>query len=185
MLQKLHSMLEQFQKQYKHGVTIIGQNLVMDLIWTDLRKGKHYQRTIDIAHLFRTKSTPWGPFTYFGLRHVCWALLNRTMNERYHDPSEDAHVTMQLYRDFCLNEEKLGEAKKTLSRLKKSKGFPNFTTVSEWAQCSAIYTPSKCKCNQENATDIKGCEDIEKLRNLYRRSRPTWMLDGESVGNWR
>jgi len=167
VLDELHSILIRYQKEYKHGVTIIGQNVVMDLIWTQLREGTHYHRTIDTAHLFKTQTAKWSKYQYYSLRQVSYCLLNESMNANYHDPTEDAQITMKLYRDFCLNDNVLMNAKQKLIAYKAQNKFPDFRVKCRFPQCGGMYSPQRCSCGQTTAADINGCADIEKLRKLY------------------
>ena len=171
VLNQLHQILLKLQKQYTFGVTIIGQSVVMDLIWTQLKQGIHYERTIDIAHLFKTQRNKWSKFTYYPLREVAWCLLENDgkMNDNYHDPTEDARITIRLYRDFCLNQQMLDAAKSKLKRMRDRhfKQIPNFKKYTKFQQCSAMYSPSKCHCGQTTAADCNGVQDINKLRKLY------------------
>eukprot|EP00484_Ammonia_sp_Unknown_P003206 CAMPEP_0197073282 /NCGR_PEP_ID=MMETSP1384-20130603/210524_1 /TAXON_ID=29189 /ORGANISM="Ammonia sp." /LENGTH=624 /DNA_ID=CAMNT_0042512115 /DNA_START=457 /DNA_END=2331 /DNA_ORIENTATION=- len=167
VLADFHSMLKRLNQRHEFGVTIIGQSLVMDLIWTQLKKGVHYTQTIDIAHEFKTKHKKWSKHTFYSLRQVAWALLQCNMNQQYHDPTEDARVTMQLYRTFCLYPEQLKVAKQRLQRIKQDNGFPDFRVKLKFPQCSAMYSPSHCKCGQKTAAHCNGVEDLDKLRKLY------------------
>eukprot|EP00488_Nonionellina_sp_1-RS-2012_P000301 TRINITY_DN10878_c0_g1_i2.p1 TRINITY_DN10878_c0_g1~~TRINITY_DN10878_c0_g1_i2.p1 ORF type:complete len:146 (-),score=24.75 TRINITY_DN10878_c0_g1_i2:315-752(-) len=143
----------------------------MDIIWTKLVRNVHYQRIIDIAHQFRTKSEVWSKFTYYSLRQAAWALLQCNMNLEYHDPAEDARVSMTLYREFCLDCDILNAAKHKLKYMKDQNKFPNFKVYTKFRQCCAMYSPSKCFCGQKTAVhlnvDVYIDKDIEELRKLY------------------
>merc|ERR1740123_1489587 len=56
VLSAFHKTLADLNRTYRFGVTIVGQSLILDLIWTRLQEGVHYSRTIDIAQLFKTKN---------------------------------------------------------------------------------------------------------------------------------
>jgi len=169
-------LLSSLNKQYQHGVTIIGQSVVMDIVWAALVPNIHYQRVIDIAHLFKTKNAKWDSYMFYSLRQVAYALLNFQMNTEYHDPTEDASVTIKLWRDFCLDPEQLAAAKHVLRSFKSGKynKFPDFKVYTAFNQCSGMYNPSKCHCGQKTAVHIDGMNDMEKLRDLYleHRSKP-------------
>eukprot|EP00483_Globobulimina_turgida_P001868 UN01870 len=119
-----HKKLSYLNKLYKYGVTIIGQSIVMDIIWTSLQNGVHYNRIIDIAQLFKTCGT-YNRYQYYSLRQCSWALLSHHMNEKYHDPTEDAQIAMKLYREFCLNGQSLSYAQEKLKLLKSKCSFSN------------------------------------------------------------
>ena len=145
----------------------------MDIIWTWLQPNIHFQRVIDIAHLFKTKSAKWDRYTFYSLREVAWALLDCQMNTEMHCPVEDACVTIKLWRDFCLDPDQLHAAQNHLRRL-KSFNFnhcPDFKVITQFDQCSAMYNPSKCHCRQKTAVHIDGLNDLEKLRDLYLEHR--------------
>merc|ERR1719361_660349 len=176
VLSEFHDLLISLNKEYRYGVTIIGQSVIMDIIWTALVPNIHYQRVIDIAHCFKTKNAKWDSFTFYSLRQVAWALLDCQMNTEFHDPTEDAGVTIKLWRDFCLDPERLRAAQNCLRKLKSFNfnHFPDFQVHTEFDQCSAMYNPSKCTCGQKTAVHIDGLKDTEKLRDLYleHRSKP-------------
>merc|ERR1712154_516462 len=173
VLAEFHDILSSMNKMYKFGVTIIGQSVVMDIIWTQLRCNVHYNRVVDIAHQFRTKQNKWSKFQYYSLRQVAWALLDCQMNDRYHDPTEDARVTIKLYRDFCLNANVLNAAKDRLIYFKHNQYFPDFRILPKFNQCSGMYSPSKCSCGQKVALGVDGVEHIPILRKLYNKYQKT------------
>jgi len=169
VLSEFHQLLAWLNNQYRHGVTVIGQSVVMDLVWARLVPNKHYRRTIDIAQLFRTANCnfEYKKYQYYSLRQAAWALLGLEMNNTFHDPTEDARVTIQLYRDFCLSPAVLHSARQRLEHFKASCSFPDFRVVTKFKQCSAMYAPSRCACGQKTAVGVEGVEDLEKLRSLY------------------
>lgn len=169
VLAEFHELLSWLNLQYRHGVTVIGQSVVMDLVWARLIPNTHYRRTIDIAQLFRTENLEftYKKWQYYSLRQAAWALLGVSMNQTFHDPTEDARITIQLYRDFCLSPSVLHSAKQRLQNFKASCSFPDFRVVTKFKQCSAMYAPSRCRCGQKTAIGIEGVEDLEKLRALY------------------
>lgn len=183
VLSEFHALLSSLNKQYQHGVTIIGQSVIMDIVWAALVPNLHYQRVIDIAHLFKTKNAKWDSYMFYSLRQVAYALLNCQMNTEFHDPTEDAAVTIKLWRDFCLDPEQLAAAKHVLRSFKSGKynKFPDFTVYTAFNQCSGMYNPSKCHCGQKTAVHIDGMNDMEKLRDLYleHRSKPVLYDDDE------
>lgn len=176
VLSEFHSLLGSLNKQYEHGVTIIGQSVIMDIVWAALVPNIHYTRVIDIAHLFKTKNAKWDSFMFYSLRQVAWALLNCEMNTEFHDPTEDAAVTIKLWRDFCLDPQQLENAKGCLRSFKSCNHdrFPDFKVYCKFNQCSGMYNPSRCRCGQKTAIHIDGMNDMEKLRDLYleHRSKP-------------
>jgi len=169
VLSEFHELLSWLNLQYRHGVTVVGQSIVMDLVWARLIPNTHYRRTIDIAQLFRTPNSnfEYKKWHYYSLRQAAWALLGVSMNTTFHDPTEDARITIQLYRDFCLSPSVLHSAKQRLQNFKASCSFPDFRVVTKFKQCSAMYAPSRCRCGQKTAVGIEGVEDLEKLRALY------------------
>jgi len=171
VLQRFHSMLAELNVGYRFGVTIVGQSPILDLIWTELREGVHYQRVIDIAQLFKTKSQRWSKPTYYSLRQAAWGLIGLSMNDDFHDPSEDARVTMRLYRECCLDGEVLAGCKQRLQDMKWRKSFPDFKVHTAFHQCSGMYNASRCTCGQATAIGVDSVEDIETLRALYERHR--------------
>lgn len=171
VLRQLHCLLAEFNHGYRFGVTIVGQSLIMDLIWTELNQGVHYNRAIDIAQLFKTKAERWSKPTYYSLRQAAWGLMGCDMNGDFHDPTEDARVTMQLYRECCLEGHVLEQCKQRLQELKWKKKFPDFKVRTQFYQCSGMYNPSRCHCGQETAIGVDGVEHIEKLRTLYNAHR--------------
>jgi len=177
VLVMFHQTLMDLNQAYRHGVTIVGQSLIMDLIWADLKEGVHYTRTIDIAKLFRTKNERWAKHTYYSLRQAAWGLLNADMNGGFHDPTEDARVTMQLYRECCLDDHVLVQCRQRLQELKWKKKFPDFKVHTKYFQCAGMYNASRCCCGQETAVGVESVEDIEKLRVLYHAHRCKPVVD--------
>jgi len=167
VLHRFHALLAELNLGYRFGVTIVGQSPILDLIWTELRESVHYQRVIDIAQLFKTKNQRWSKATYYSLRQAAWGLMGVSMNDDFHDPSEDARVTMRLYRECCLDGHVLTECKQRLQELKWKKRFPDFKVVTLFQQCSGMYNASRCRCGQETARGVDSVEDIETLRALY------------------
>jgi len=185
VLHHFHSELAALNRMHRFGVTIVGQSLIMDLIWTALKEGVHYSRTIDIAQLFATKHERWSKATYYSLRQAAWGLLGAEMNGDYHDPTEDARVTMALYRECCLDHHVLAKCKERLHCLKGERLFPDFSVTTHWEQCSGMYSPGRCRCGQSVAVNVRSVRDIERLRALYDRHRGRPLLDGLSAGPWR
>jgi len=171
VLHRFHALLAELNLGYRFGVTIVGQSPILDLIWTALREGVHYQRVIDIAQLFKTKNERWSKPTYYSLRQAAWGLMGVSMNDDFHDPSEDARVTMRLYRECCLDGQVLAECKQRLQELKWRKRFPDFKVVTQFHQCSGMYNASRCRCGQETARGVDSVDDIETLRALYAQYR--------------
>ena len=76
-LDKLKKILSKLQRDYKNGVSIVGQAVQNDIAWTKLEKNKHYNQMIDLAPIFKT--------THFhSLRQCVWALLDTYMNKTLH-----------------------------------------------------------------------------------------------------
>jgi len=171
VLHRFHAKLAELNNGYRFGVTIVGQSLIMDLIWTQLQYGVHYTRVIDIAQLFKTKSERWSKPTYYSLRQAAWGLMGCDMNGDFHDPTEDARVTMALYRECCLDGDILSQCKQRLKDLKWKKKFPNFKVHTKFYQCNGMYNPSRCRCGQKTAFGVDGVEDLETLRALYSEHR--------------
>lgn len=171
VLHRFHAKLAELNSGYRFGVTIVGQSLIMDLIWTQLQCGVHYTRVIDIAQLFKTKSERWSKPTYYSLRQAAWGLMGCDMNGDFHDPTEDARVTMALYRECCLDGHVLSQCKQRLKELKWKKKFPNFKVHTKFYQCNGMYNASRCRCGQKTAFGVDGVEDLETLRALYSEHR--------------
>ena len=157
-LDKLHELLSKMQSEHENGVTIIGQAPHNDIIWVKLIKGTHYNKMIDLAPMFRT-----GKY-YYSLRKAAYALLQRDMRDDYHDPTEDARVSMQLFREYhnC-DSSKINQAKNLLKTMGIQRKFPDFRVKVEFEMCQGMYNPKYCWCGQETARDIF---DVDKLNDI-------------------
>ena len=159
VLAKLHQKLMEFQQKYQDGVTIIGQAPQNDIVWCKLEKSKHYSKVIDLAEIFKTGK--W----YYSLRRVAYALLGDTgsMNKQYHDPTEDAKVSMILYREYQGGGSKLHRAKRRLASMGKNYKFPDFRVRTKYKMCSGMYDPKRCTCGQSSARGVDGVDELREL----------------------
>eukprot|EP01083_Nonionella_stella_P092336 258463_1 len=156
-LHELHAVLSALQRKHKNGVTIIGQAPQNDIVWTKLKKYTHYNAVIDLAELFRT-----GKY-YYSLRNVAYALLNKRMRRDCHDPTEDAKVSMRLYREYSGRGRKLHKAKNTLQQMGRKRMFPNFRITPKYKMCQGMYNPQFCTCSQKTARGVNGVDELTVL----------------------
>ena len=156
-LTKLHKLLSKMQCDHKNGVTIVGQAPHNDIIWVKLKKGIHYNKMIDIAQMFKT-----GKY-YYSLRKVAFGLLLKDMRSDYHDPTEDARVSMKLYREYSCGGMKLKLAKNLLSSMGKRRAFPDFRVKIKYSMCQGMYNPKFCWCGQPTGRNIYGIDAMNKV----------------------
>jgi len=175
-LQQLHSKLFDMQCRYKNGVTIVGQSPKNDIQWTHLVKHQHYNNVIDLAPLFRTDKI------FYSLRKIAYCLLNRDMNKSYHDPTEDAKVSMQIFREYVCHPQKLNNAKEKLVQMREQRAFPDFRIVTKFPNCNSMFNPKLCWCGQPTARDV---EDVDSFHRVHAQSRPILQMTQELYEKYR
>ena len=79
------------------------------------------------------------------------------------DPTEDARLSMELYRKHATDPIKLQKAKEKLSTLSQLRRFPNFSVKTKYQRCPGMYAPKKCWCGQPSMINVREADDITKL----------------------
>eukprot|EP01084_Bolivina_argentea_P207050 353356_1 len=158
VLNQLHLKLKKLNKSYSKGVTIVGQSVYYDIAWCKLKKDKHYKRFEDISQMFKT-----GTYRY-SLRKEAYALLeNSEMNSKFHDPTEDARVSIQLFKKYANNPIQLRKAKEKMQRMRIQGEFPNFRVDCKYKQCPGKCDPRRCWCGQKSARNVTDPDELSKL----------------------
>lgn len=89
---------------------------------------------------------------------MAYGLLGDSMRKDYHDPAEDARISIKLYRTFARNAMKLRRAKLKLRRMWEKYEFPNFKIRPRYPICCGMYDPKRClnSCDQPTARGLNG-----------------------------
>lgn len=131
-------------------VVLVGQSISHDIFWLGLERGVDYAYEIDLAECFRTWNDRYKAWNYFSLRKTAWGLLGVEFEEAsFHDPKQDALLSIQLFNKFV----KPGlhrQGAKTLTRLLYSRQFPTFLKRNVThidGVCGSAY-PGECICGQ-------------------------------------
>ena len=65
------------------NIVLVGQGIVSDIEWLELRKGTDYQDTVDLGNLFKGYNPRFGNYSYHTLRHEANTLLGPGMSHKY------------------------------------------------------------------------------------------------------
>jgi RNA exonuclease 4 len=92
--------LEQATKMIKsvlpQTAILIGQNILKDIGWLNLKEEIDFAGMMDLAGLWRVFNTKYKNYSYFSLHHKAKALLGYK-HVGAHDPATDAILSIQLY----------------------------------------------------------------------------------------
>jgi len=92
--------LEQATKMIKSVLPptaiLIGQNILKDVEWLNLKEEQDFAGMMDLAGLWRVFNAKFKNYSYFSLHHKANALLGYK-HVGPHDPATDAILSIQLY----------------------------------------------------------------------------------------
>lgn len=92
-------------------VILVGQRPQSDIKWLQLLKHVHYSDFHDLSQTFSAFNPKFKNTSFFTLQHEASTLLNMDMSGA-HDPSEDARVSIRLYKKYALGPKSQLEAAK-------------------------------------------------------------------------
>eukprot|EP01084_Bolivina_argentea_P150030 261981_1 len=93
------------------------------------------------------------------------------MRKNYHDPIEDAKVSMELYRKYCVGTFSIDKAKNKLQRIGKRRNFPDFKVTPSYRVCPGMYNPNNCSCQQKTARGVSDVDELAKLLSQVKIER--------------
>jgi len=150
---EIERALYELRKFLGPDVILVGQKIDKDINWLSLQKGIDFDRYIDISNSFRVWNARYRNWNYFSLRHEAFGLLGIRMNRSHHDPTEDAKISMRLFRQFIKpGRSTAQDAAQQLMLMRYHHQFPSFLSQERThlidGVCSAAFRPSECICGQ-------------------------------------
>lgn len=95
---------------------LVGHNINADVQWLGLKEGVDFDSMLDLAGLWRVWNEKYRTMSVFGQDHIAACLLNVPNEERTHDASTDAIISM---KSFLMHEELKQQGPEALKQAKQ------------------------------------------------------------------
>ena len=170
----LESAIAEVRALLGPDVVLVGQGVKSDVEWLQLREGVDYERTIELAELFKTYNPRYSNYSYFSLSHEANTLLGQgafgmggaelrmrkcCYNNCFvsasvpagfiadqHDPATDAKASVQLFKKYYANSALLAQAKQKLLHNRPPPSWAKRNNYRWKGVCMAAFMPKMCFC---------------------------------------
>lgn len=156
-------------------VVLVGQSISHDIFWLNLEQGVDYAYDVDLAECFRTWNDKYKGWNYFSLRRTAWGLLGVEFEENsFHDPKQDALLSIQLFNAFV----KPGvhrQGAKTLTKMLYSRDFPKSLNKNKThidGVCGSAFNPRECICGQPMMPEYMRAERARRAAAVLEPTAP-------------
>jgi len=142
---ELDKAMETLKKALPKNAILVGQNILQDVQWLDLKEGTDFGGLMDLAGVWRVYNEKYRGYSYFSLQHEVKALLNLSQSGP-HNAVTDAILSVRLYNLYLSIKNDTSQLKQAHQLLLETPMDPSFAKLNPVHDGVCMGQKKSCKC---------------------------------------
>jgi len=142
---ELEKAKELLKANLPKNAILVGQNILQDVQWLDLKEGSDFGGMMDLSGIWRVYNEKYKGYSYFSLQHEAKALLNFTQATT-HNAATDAIISMRLYNLYVSIKDDTEQMKQAHRLLLETPMDPSFAKQNPTHDGVCMGQKKTCKC---------------------------------------